>query len=140
MQPIYLLVYKDKLGSKQRGEKGKQLYMRAMGAGPLPPRGSAVELILKWRADPQQGSPFLDWRGTQGEGRCQHFHLLLIVLRLTSADNGNWAGCPGHRSVPTMTGVPGRVAPLCHLSPFLASHFGIFSHPCCVLGRQCTVS
>lgn len=47
--------------------------------------------------------PFIGSRGTQGKARCQRFHLLLIVLRLTSADNGSWAACPGRRSVPAMT-------------------------------------
>lgn len=43
-----LLVYGDKLGTEQRGWKGKLLYMRVIGARLVLPRGSAVELILKW--------------------------------------------------------------------------------------------
>lgn len=81
--------------------------------------------------------PFTGSRGAWGKARCQHFHLLLIVLRLTSADKGSWAVCPGCRSMPVMTWSQGERRHKCR--PFRLCHFfsGVISHPRRLLGRQC---
>ena len=132
-----LLVYGDKLGLEQRGWKGKLLYTRVIGARLELPRGSAVELILKWSSQQDSHSQAagvhkerpgasvsicflssLDWppltmgagQPVQGAGVCQR-----------------WPG--PKESGSTMPSIPR-----------LASHFRIISHPHRLLGRQCIMA
>lgn len=71
--------------------------------------------------------PFTGSGGARRNARCQRFHLLLIVLRLTSADNGSRAACPGRGSLPTMTRSQGECrGDAIHSTPGI-SFLGYFS-------------
>lgn len=129
-----LLVYGDKLGPEQRGWEGKLLYTRAIGAGLVLPRGSAVELILKWSSQ-------WDSHSQAAGGHRERPGASFSICFLSSLD---W---------PPLTmgaGQPVRGAGVCQRwpgpkergammpsIPRLASHFRIISHPRCKLGRQC---
>lgn len=116
---------------RTKGMKGKLLYMRGIGARIPLPRGSAVELIPKWSSQRGSRSPAA---GVQKkEARCQRFHLLLIVLRLTSADNGSRAACPGRGESANDDPAPKESGAMMPSIPRLATHFRLISQPRCVL-------
>lgn len=82
--------------------------------------------------------PFTGSGGARGKARCQRFHLLLIVLRLTSADKGSWPVCPGCRRVPGTTRSQGERCHNAIHSLHLPFHFaGSFLIQFRSLGRQC---